>query len=415
MEEIINEGVRRSTAVYNLSETDNFNSYQEVDSEDLDSEELDGSDDANDSDSSSDAGADGQNNEANYTEEHTPSAPWFATEDVTNNDNPGFIPNFNPLTDDLFEGQCFADKQTAISAIKEIHIKKSRNYHVVKSTTTLYEAKCVVSGCPWRIRAIKRKRYGHFEITKLPVEHNCLLRTIQRDHKQLSSKLIADVIKNQVKESLYLKVRNIQSQITEMYKYHVSYKKAWIGKQKAISDVYGDWATSYSKLPQFLTALMHFNPGTRAIIEAENITGDEITSVCKRVWWAFKPMVDGWRHARPVISIDGTFLKGRYNGKLLIAMGFDSNNHQYPLAYGLVDEETTINWSCNFSSAYPGTHLKMLCWLAGNTSQVRKFDAAMKQIKELNPDAENGFVISRLRCGQCLLMEDIVMGKQRQI
>ena len=48
MEEIINEGVRRSIAVYNLSETDNFNSYQEVDSEDLDSEELDGSDGAND-------------------------------------------------------------------------------------------------------------------------------------------------------------------------------------------------------------------------------------------------------------------------------------------------------------------------------------------------------------------------------
>ena len=73
---------------------------------------------------------------------------------------------------------------------------------------------------------------------------------------------------------------------------------------------------------------MHFNPGTRAIIEAENITGDEITSVCKRVWWAFKLMVDGWRHARPVISIGGTFLKGRYNGKLLIAMGFDSKDSE---------------------------------------------------------------------------------------
>ena len=42
----------------------------------------------------------------------------------------------------------------------------------------------------------------------------------------------------------------------------------------------------------------------------------------------------------------------------------------------------------NFSLTYPGTHLKMLCWLAGNTSQVRKFDATMKQIKELNPDVE---------------------------
>lgn len=224
-----------------------------------------------------------------------------------------------------------------------------------------------------------------------------------------------------------------------MYKYHVSYKKAWMGKQKAISDVYGDWTNSYSKLPKFLSALIHFNPGTSASIEAEAVGYN--TSVCNRVWWAFKPMADGWQHTRPVICIDGTFLKGRYNGKLLVAMGFDSNNHQYPLAYGLVNEETTLNWSwflrrlrryvcrtrkgvciisdrhagiieamkreqngftgdmgihrycllhvrSNFSSTFPGLHLKMLCWMAGNTSQVRKFEAAMMKIKELNPEAE---------------------------
>lgn len=204
MEEIINDGVRRSNAIYNLSETDNLSSYQEVDNDDLDSEEIEDSDNADDSDSSStdnDARDDVQNNEATHTNEHTPTAPWFTTEEVTNNnitDNPGDFPNFNPLGDDLFEGQCFADKQTAVSAIKAIHIKKSRNYHVLKSTTTLYEAKCVVAECPWRIRVIKRKQYGYFEITKLPTEHNCLLRTIQLDHKKLSSKLIADAIKNQV-------------------------------------------------------------------------------------------------------------------------------------------------------------------------------------------------------------------------
>lgn len=202
MEEIINDGVRRSNAVYNLSETDNLNSYQEMDSEDLESEES--GEDADDSDSSSaddNARDDVQNNETTHTEEHTPTAPWFTTEEVTANNitnNPGDFPNFNPLGDDLFEGQCFVDKKTAVSAIKAIHIKKSRDYHVLKSTTTLYEAKCVVTECPWRIRVIKRKRYGHFEITKLPVEHNCLFRTIQLDHKKLSSRLIADTIKNQV-------------------------------------------------------------------------------------------------------------------------------------------------------------------------------------------------------------------------
>ena len=52
------------------------------------------------------------------------------------------------------------------------------------------------------------------------------------------------------------------SQITSMYNYNVTYKKAWIGKQKAISDVYGDWMTSYNKIPTFLSVIMHFNPGT---------------------------------------------------------------------------------------------------------------------------------------------------------
>ena len=42
----------------------------------------------------------------------------------------------------------------------------------------------------------------------------------------------------------------------------------------------------------------------------------------------------------------------------------------------------------NFSSAFRGSHLKMLCWVAGNTSQLRKFEIAMMQIRELNPDAE---------------------------
>ncbi|KAK1391514.1 hypothetical protein POM88_010570 [Heracleum sosnowskyi] len=40
------------------------------------------------------------------------------------------------------------------------------------------------------------------------------------------------------------------------------------------------------------------------------------------------------------------------------------------------------------NSAHAGAQLKMLCWLAGNTSQVRKFERAMKKIKELNPAAE---------------------------
>ena len=90
----------------------------------------------------------------------------------------------------------------------------------------------------------------------------------------------------------------------------------------------------------FLTAMLHANPGSVAEIVAVPHEEERGTSICKSIFWCLKSMMDGWQHARPVISIDGTFLKGKYNGKLLIAMGVDSNNHPFPLCYALVAEET---------------------------------------------------------------------------
>ncbi|XP_047307975.1 uncharacterized protein LOC124911516 [Impatiens glandulifera] len=407
MDNLLNE-IERSNAIYNLSGVDaDQNHENELESDESECDEIHNAE-QDDSDYSTD-----------NDDEHIPTAPWFETEEINVN----------------------SDKQSAISAIKEYHIRSSRNFHVVKSDTTRYEASCVMKDCPWRIRVMRSKKSGLFVTTKLPAEHTCVLMTLERDHKKLTSRMIADVIKLQVIDSPYLKVSNIRNQITSMYNYHVSYKKAWIGKQKAISDVYGDWMTSYAKLPIFFSALIHFNPGTIAFIDAEAHSTKPNTSVCKRIWWGFKSMIDGWQHAPPVISIDGTFLKGKYNGKLLIAMGYDSNNQQYPIAYALVHEETTVNWSwflhhlrlyvcqnrksvciisdqhagiieamkmvesgftgkwgihrfcllhlrSNFCSAFLGAHLKMLCWMVGSTSQVRKFEAAMTQIKEINLDAE---------------------------
>ena len=120
-----------------------------------------------------------------------------------------------------------------------------------------------------------------------------------------------------------------------------------------------------------------------------------------------------------------------------------SNNQQYPIACDLVHEESTIYWSwflyhlriyvcqnrkgvciifdripgiieamkrvengfagewgihqfwllhvhSNFSSAFPSSHLKMLCLVASNTSQLRKFEIAITQIRSLILMRKNG-------------------------
>ena len=63
-----------------------------------------------------------------------------------------------------------------------------------------------------------------------------------------------------------------------------------------------------------------------------------------RVFWAFSPSIEGFKHCRPIISVDATYLYGRYKGKMLIAMGVDANNQFFPLAFAIVEEESFNSW-----------------------------------------------------------------------
>jgi hypothetical protein len=63
-----------------------------------------------------------------------------------------------------------------------------------------------------------------------------------------------------------------------------------------------------------------------------------------RVFWAFAPCIAGFAHCRPIISIDGTHLYGRYEGKLLIAMATDANNEVYRFAFAVVESENKNSW-----------------------------------------------------------------------
>jgi len=47
---------------------------------------------------------------------------------------------------------------------------------------------------------------------------------------------------------------------------------------------------------------------------------------------------------RQVIGLDGCFFKGACNGELLCALGRDPNNQMYPIAWAIVEKETSESW-----------------------------------------------------------------------
>ena len=66
--------------------------------------------------------------------------------------------------------------------------------------------------------------------------------------------------------------------------------------------------------------------------------------IFQRVFWSFKPSIEGFEHCHPVMSIDGTHLYGKYKGTLLIAIGCDGNNPSFPLAFAISEGENTDSW-----------------------------------------------------------------------
>ncbi|XP_021753616.1 uncharacterized protein LOC110718989 [Chenopodium quinoa] len=193
--------------------------------------------------------------------------------------------------------------------------------------------------------------------------------------------------------------------------FQITYKRAGLAKQKAINLIYGDWEGSYEQLPKYMQALKESNPGT--VVEwrllESTVPG---THIFQRVFWAFKPCVDGFRHCRPLITIDGTHLYGKYRGTLIIAMGTDANFQLFPLAFAVVEGENNDSWSWFMACIRARvTYRKGLCViyedmlvLDGNTSSY------VEHVSEIRDRLEAHSSYYSCGRGSILLLADHTLG-----
>ncbi|GFZ07016.1 hypothetical protein Acr_18g0011860 [Actinidia rufa] len=226
-------------------------------------------------------------------------------------------PTWSDVTPEFAKGMFFKDKDAVIRACNWYHVKKNKHYHVVETNKNVWSTRGS-HDCPWKLRACLKKKHSFFEITQYTGPHTCLHGMESLDHRNINSTFIAHLIKTQV-------------------------AKAWLGRTKAIAMVFGDWDASYKKLPKFMKMLELRNPGTVVILETLDL-GIMGVRVLDRIFWAFRPFTEGFKHCPLVIGIDGTFLYGSYTRVLMIAMARIVTKNIFPLALALVESENYRDW-----------------------------------------------------------------------
>jgi hypothetical protein len=139
------------------------------------------------------------------------------------------------------------------------------------------------------VYASKGKWKNYWEI-KSVVDHTCVLEQLDASHHNLSSGFVASQMFARIVENPAFEPKSIILAIEEKFRYHIL---SW-----------------------------------------------------QRAFLALGPAITAFKHCRPVICINGTFLTGKYKGTILTVVSADDNNQLLPLAIAFAEGENGDSWYC---------------------------------------------------------------------
>ncbi|XP_013614255.1 PREDICTED: uncharacterized protein LOC106320435 [Brassica oleracea var. oleracea] len=201
------------------------------------------------------------------------------------------------------KGQLFENKTLLKATFEICAMKHNFHYEVIKTDRQLWYVRCEDNECNWCVRAECLQDSEYFIIKKYVGEHTCAPSNKTKPGRTASATASAKTI-------------------------------AWDAREYAVNAVRGIPERSYGKIPKYLHMLREANPGTHSSYEIDS------KGRFRYLFIAFGQSLRGFnRVIRRVIVVDGTFLKNKYKGVLLVATAVDGNSNLYPLPIGVVDSE----------------------------------------------------------------------------
>ncbi|KAL0696746.1 hypothetical protein Bca4012_063926 [Brassica carinata] len=166
----------------------------------------------------------------------------------------------------------------------------------------------------------------------------------------------------------------------------ITYWHAWETREFAIAAARGIPDHSYAKIPSYLHMIKEANPGTHT----HYVTNEKGRFMY--LFMSFGQSARGFYNAmRRVIVVDGTFLKNKNKGTLLVATAVDGNSNLYPIAFGLVDSENDDSWGWFFR------HLKVVIPNSQDLAFISdRIVCIAKAIGTVYPQAAHGICIHHL-------------------
>ncbi|ANM69021.1 mutator transposase MUDRA protein [Arabidopsis thaliana] len=193
--------------------------------------------------------------------------------------------------------------------------------------------------CEWYVYASYSHERQLWVLKTKCLDHSC---TSNGKCKLLKRKVIGRLFMDKLRLQPNFMPLDIQRHIKEQWKLVSTIGQVQDGRLLALKWLKEEYAQQFAHLRGYVAEILSTNKGSTAIVDT--IRDANENDVFNRIYVCLGAMKNVFYFCRPLIGIDGTFLKHAVKGCLFTAIAHDANNQIYPVAWATVQSKNADNW-----------------------------------------------------------------------
>ncbi|CAH9055782.1 unnamed protein product [Cuscuta europaea] len=316
----------------------------------------------------------------------SPPTHLHSTESFSFHHNVEVITHYHPTQ--IMKYAIYNSKFDLSHHLKLYAIDNGFQYRTLTSKKGVLHVVCCDDNCKWAVRGVKLLGVQMFQIRRFDSTHTCSIDFRQGKQRQATYRTVAELISHKFLDASRKPYAPnlIREDMSVAHGISMSYKKAWKAQKLAMQRQFGSDFESYQKLPSMAYMLEKRN--LNSVISL--IIGDE--DEFRYFFMCLSPWRQAWDFCRPVLIVDGSFMKAYYKGTLLTACGQDANGHIVPLAFGICDSESKASWNWFLSQVRDSITFRPDMFIVSD-----RHEGILGAVKDIFPHALHGYCVEHLR------------------
>ncbi|KAK8492120.1 hypothetical protein V6N12_032611 [Hibiscus sabdariffa] len=239
-------------------------------------------------------------------------------------------------------GMIFENSKQFKEALYAYAVGNRFDFKFVSNKKEKVRVVCKGKGCPFVVHASRDKSNRCFKVKTLATDHNC---SVTFKNSRANFKFVGTHFISKLRILPTLRSVQMIKLGKEELNVELNKKLCFRARKWALEKIRGSVVHEFHRLWDYVNTLRAADVRGTFDLVVERPNATDIPKF-RRIYVCFSELREGFKmYCRPVVGLDGCFLKGSFKGEILSAVGRDCNNQIFPIAWVVVEVENRETWA----------------------------------------------------------------------